>query len=480
MFNGTFYSEYGKDSILLSSTEQSSALKNILKYSNNTIIFEWVATFYEEESATEYSYLLDGFDEDWSKWSSETKYVYTNLREGTYTFKVRSKNKYDIEGNTASYEFTILPPWYRTIVAYIAYILLIGGILFFVVKWYTRKLKRENLRLEKIVDERTKELRLKNVELEQSNEEIEAQRDEIELQRDVVIDKNKLIEEKNESINASIQYASRIQRAILPPVNPLDTNFSNNFILYLPRDIVSGDFYWLRQHGTRIFIVAADCTGHGVPGAFMSMLGISLLNEIVDKNPEIEAFDVLNKLRDNVIKSLHQREEHTNTQDGMDLSLIIFDKSNNEVSFAGANNPLILIRQKDIDYHSATKELEERNFKVIEDEKVNLIEFKADKMPIGIYIKDNISFKQHKFIAEKGDTMYILSDGFPDQFGGEKAQKFMIKRFKQLLIDISDNNLDKQKEILEKTFKDWLNHFQPNSTKTFKQVDDVVILSVKI
>lgn len=480
LFNGTFYSNYGKDTVLYPSVTQSKNLINQLKFAENTIIFEWAATFYEDESSNEFSYLLDGFDKNWSKWSNETKYVFTNLPEGTYTFKVKSRNKYGKEGSEASYKFVILPPWYRTFVAYLFYIILTLITVFFVVKWYTRKLKRENIRLEKIVDERTKEIQLKNAELLQSNEEIEAQRDEIEAQRDVVLLKNQEIEEKNESINASIQYASRIQRAILPPINPLDANFAENFILYMPRDIVSGDFYWLRQQDNKVYVVAADCTGHGVPGAFMSMLGISLLNEIVDKNSGIEAFDVLNKLRNNVIKSLHQREEHTTSQDGMDLSLIVFDKLTNEVSFSAANNPLVLVREKSINIQSAIEGLGPKGYKIMESEDANLVEIRADKMPIGIYVKDNVSFSQHKFIAQKGDTMYIFSDGFPDQFGGTKNQKFMIKRLKQIFLDINKNPLSEQKLILKTKFNEWVNHIQPNSNKIYNQTDDVIILSVKV
>ncbi len=477
LFNGTFYSEYGKDSILKTSLNQHPDFYNILEYKNNTIIFEWAATFYEDEKSNKFSYKLDGFDDQWSKWTSETKYVFTNLPEGEYIFYVKAKNKYGIESSVASYKFTILPPWYRTIFAYIAYILLSIILILLIIKWYTRKLKRENIRLEKIVAERTKEIRLKNAELQQQKEEIETQRDEIEAQRDLLLDKNQEIEEKNENINASILYASRIQRAILPPKKAIDDNFSDNFILFLPRDIVSGDFFWFREQNNSVYVVAADCTGHGVPGAFMSMLGVSLLNEIVEKNPGIEADSLLNKLRDNVIKSLHQKQQHTTTQDGMDLSLIIFDKIKNEITFAGANNPLLIVRNKKISYKPIIENLKSKQYRVLEHHKANLVEIKADKMPIGIYIKDDIPFKKYKFKPQKDDVLYILSDGFPDQFGGEKGQKYMIKNLKKRFIELYDKPLNQQNEILKKAFFEWINY---SDDKTYNQTDDVIILAVKI
>ncbi len=479
LFAGTFFN-FNQDSIAVSSLTQNTTSPIELDYKLNTIIFEWSAPFFEDENAIEYSFMLQGMDNNWSKWTKETKYVFTNLNEGDYVFKVKARNKYGVESSVASYSFSILPPWYRTIWAYIAYGLLLLLSIYLIVKWYTRKLKRENIRLEKIVAERTKEIRQKNAELEQQKEEIIAQAEELEIQRDLLLKKNEQIEEKNRNISASIHYASRIQSAILPPTTPFEEFFSDYFILYKPRDIVSGDFYWLRRYGNRIFVVAADCTGHGVPGAFMSMLGISLLNEIVDRNPDIDAGNLLNKLRDNVIKSLHQKEEHTSTKDGMDLTLFIFDKDKQEVNFAAANNPLILVRKKDLDIAEAYEGLGKREFKVMEGETANLVDFKPDKMPIGIHITDNKPFRQHSFKVYSGDNLYMLSDGFPDQFGGSEGQKFMIKRLKQVFLELYPTKMSEQKEILDEIFIKWINEPAKDTNEPHKQIDDVLILGVKI
>ncbi len=477
LFYGTFYSLNDKnDSILIPSVIQNDEYKNILKYNCNTIIFEWSASFFEDEFSNEYSYFLEGFDKDWSKWTKETKFVFTNLPEGDYIFRVKSKNKYGIEGTEATYSFTILPPWYRTIIAFIFYIIFTALAVFLIVKWYTRKLKKENIRLENMVLDRTAEIRQKNAELEQQKEEIEAQRDEIEAQRDVLVEKNREIEEKSQNINASIHYASRIQRAILPPLTPIESAFSEYFILYMPRDIVSGDFYWFRENKQRFYFVAADCTGHGVPGAFMSMLGVSLLNEIIEKYPNYEAFEILNLLRKNIIKSLHQKDEHAKTQDGMDLALIIYNAENNEVMYSGANNPLVLVRDK----NNSIEEFSVLDCKSNENENAFLFEFKADKMPIGVHLKDEVSFTQIKFKALKNDTFYIFSDGYPDQFGGEKGQKFMIRNLKQLFINLYNTHLNEQQKILKDKFFEWIETPNVKTNKTYKQIDDVLIVAVKI
>jgi len=221
--------------------------------------------------------------------------------------------------------------------------------------------------------------------------------------------RNKLITEQKKEITDSIQYASRIQNAILPPAELIDRFLPERFIIYRPRDIVSGDFYWLTEKDNRIIVMIADCTGHGVPGAFMSMLGVAFLNEIVSKNRKLTAGDILDQLRSQVIHSLHQTGREGENQDGMDVALLILDRNNMSVEFAGANNPLFIYRNSE------------------------LIELKSDKMPIGIHTRVNQPFTNHSEKLKKGDMLYAFTDGFPDQFGGPDGKKFMIKNFKKIL-----------------------------------------------
>lgn len=272
-----------------------------------------------------------------------------------------------------------------------------------------------------------------NFMLEEQNIEIKHQRDQIFQQKQEITD--------------SIHYASRIQNALLPPEKLLN-KLSDHFILYMPRDIVSGDYYWMTQKDGKTVILAADCTGHGVPGAFMSMLGISFMNEIVNKSDMTQPNEILNKLRDNVVNSLHQTGEEGEAQDGMDLSLCVINNDKSKLQFAGAYNPLFLIR----------------------DDK--LIEYKADKMPIGIYKEKEDSFTNHEIDIREGDTLYMFSDGYEDQFGGPSAKKFMAKRFKELLLSIYKNPMKEQKGILDTTLKEWKGGID--------QIDDILVMGFRI
>jgi serine phosphatase RsbU (regulator of sigma subunit) len=284
--------------------------------------------------------------------------------------------------------------------------------------------------------------KMSNIVLQAKNKEILAQKEEIETQRDI------LAKQKQE-ITDSIHYASRIQAAVLPPKEFINKILPENyFILYKPRDIVSGDFFWITQKGNKTIITVADCTGHGVPGAFMSMLGISFLNEIVNANNVIDANEILNELRDHVIKALHQTGETGENKDGMDIALCVIDFDTNKLHFSGAYNPLYMVRNNE------------------------LLHFKADKMPIGIFFKGNQPFTNQEIDIEKGDTFYVFSDGYVDQFGGDNNSKFKSKQFKQLLIDIQKETMANQKNILDKTIEEWKGKND--------QIDDILVMGIKL
>ncbi len=221
-----------------------------------------------------------------------------------------------------------------------------------------------------------------------------------------------------------------------------------HFILFKPRDIVSGDFYWTTRKENKLIIAAADCTGHGVPGAFMSMLGIASLSEIVNKNREEKASEILNKLRDNVKATLSQTSEANSAKDGMDIALCVIDYDTMTIQYAGAYNPLIIIRDN------------------------GMIQYKADRMPIGVYLREKDSFTNHEIEVKKNDIIYMYSDGYVDQFGGEKGQKFSSKKFKELLLEIHNEPLIKQEELLNDKFFEWKG--QSN------QIDDVLVFGGKI
>jgi serine phosphatase RsbU (regulator of sigma subunit) len=461
LFNGTFYEK--RDSIIYISLEQNDKLKPELLYKNNQLTFEYSALFYEQEENTEYSFRLLGLNNDsWSAWKKENKFPFTNLSPGSYRFEVKAKNIYGKESNISSYEFTILPPWYMTIWAYLLFLILAIGFIWLIVRLNVRRLKKDKERLERIVKERTAEIRMKNAELEQQKEEILAQRDEIEAQRDHVMEQKEQIEvqhnmilEQTKSITDSIHYASRIQEALLPPEEILNEVLPEHFILYKPRDIVSGDFYWASTKNNRTIIVAADCTGHGVPGAFMSMLGISFLNEIINKFERLQANQILNELKESVKKSLRQTGKDHEAKDGMDMALCIIDLEKMEMEFSGAYNSLLLIRDNE------------------------MIKYDADRMPVGIYVKDRGSFTNHVIQMKKGDNYYIFSDGYPDQFGGASGSKLMIKRFKKLLLENHQLPANEQKEKLDKFLNEWQS-YKDEDGKKYRQLDDILVIGMKI
>jgi serine phosphatase RsbU (regulator of sigma subunit) len=233
----------------------------------------------------------------------------------------------------------------------------------------------------------------------------------------------------------------------LPDLRYLYKIFPESFVLFKPRDIVSGDFYWFARKGERIAVTAADCTGHGVPGAFMSMLGISFLNEIVSKNIPY-ANTILNRLRENVMKALHQTGEVSENKDGMDIALCVFDLAEMKLEYSGAFNPLYLVRDG------------------------KLIETRGDKMPIGINAIAEKSFTNHIISLEKGDMIYLFSDGYPDQFGGKDDKKFKYSNLKKLLLKNSNKSPAIQKRELERSFISWKSDYE--------QVDDVLIIGIKI
>jgi len=263
------------------------------------------------------------------------------------------------------------------------------------------------------------------------------------------------LKKKNKDITDSIQYARRIQSAILPHEEVIKYLLPKHFILYKPRNIVSGDFYWLTHKRGEIIFVVADCTGHGVPGAFMSMLGSTLLNDVLNSIETLKANLILNELRDQVILRLRQTGKESETKDGMDISLCLLNKDNNKLQFAGACNPLYMIRSG------------------------KLTEIKADKMPIGISPKAGKPFTNHEIKVRKDDTFYLFSDGIIDQFGGDQGKKYLSTRFQQLLVRIQDKIMYDQKQILEHELNDWMGMTGMYPHK-YEQVDDIIVMGIRI
>ncbi|PLX12939.1 MAG: hypothetical protein C0594_01875, partial [Marinilabiliales bacterium] len=296
----------------------------------------------------------------------------------------------------------------------------------------------------------------RNAAIIQQKEEIESQRDEIQAQRDTVTKQKEEIELIHEEVSQSIDYATRIQSSILPEQKVLNNFMENHFVIFMPKDKVSGDFYWWAHIEDHTVITVADCTGHGVPGAFMSMLGVSFLREIVTKEYITHPGVILRKLRKEIIKSLKQSGELGSQKDGMDMSLVSLDHKEGNHMWAGANNPLYLIKNN-------------------EQSEVSFMEIKGDKMPIAIYERME-RFTTHELKLEKGDRLYLFSDGYPDQFGGTKGKKYKYKAFKKLITETVSLSMDAQCEKMENELHSWMFDYGKN----YEQIDDITVLGIEL
>jgi serine phosphatase RsbU (regulator of sigma subunit)/ligand-binding sensor domain-containing protein len=448
----------------LFSLEEGTETNRKMPFSNNSLQFAFTAPYYPIVGTVKFRSFLQGFDRDTTEWTTENYRQFTNLPDKKYKLTVEAKNEYGKTIGQSVRYFEILTPVYRRWWAILIYVVLLGIAVKLFFDYRMKAAEKEKNALEATVRERTEEI-------EKSKEEIEAQRDMAYKQRKEIID--------------SINYAQRIQRAVLPSDEAIDEMLGDHFVFFKPYEIVSGDFFWMKKIKNYVAVAAADCTGHGVPGAFMSMLGSSFLNELVTSRSLDNAAEILNRLRYKIKKSLHQEGKFEEQKDGMDISFYLLDSETLELQFSGAYNPLYIIRHKDklskedyetfennqsIKIFSNTAEKADPFIKKIELDYV-LIELKANRQPIGIYIKET-DFTNTLFKLKKGDTLYNFSDGFVDQFGGETGSKFKTKRFKELLLSVQKKTLEEQKRILEQTFYRW----KGNQA----QIDDVIIIGYRV
>jgi len=392
-----------------------------LNYLENAIIFDYTSICLSDPQAVVYKTMLEGAHKDWQPETKQTAESFSGLPPGKYTFKLIAKNSAGVwNKEPVEFSFVIKPPFWKSIWFY-AIVVLIGlTIILVYIKMRERQLIKEKRVLEEKVEERTIEISKKNKELE-------------------VYNKN---------VTGSIKYAKRIQDAMLPDEDYLKSILPEHFILYKPRDIVSGDYYWASKKEDQLIVAAVDCTGHGVPGAFMSMLGITLLDEIVNKKNITDTAEILNQMRKAVIKSLKQRGMRGETQDGMDIALCSINTKTLEAQFSGAYNPIYLVRNDE------------------------LTRYKGNRMPIGIYYKKASQFTSETIQLEQNDHIYLFTDGFIDQFNEYSGEKLMTKNFKRYLLKSQHLPMKSQRKYLEEKFADWKGKID--------QVDDILVLGLKI
>ncbi len=386
-----------------------------LSYRQNSLIFDYRCITLNPD-AVQYQIMLEGIDIDWRPPGTQTQVNYPSLPPKKYTFFVKARNSDGVwNDQPVSLSFQIKPPFYMTWWFILSCIAALFGLIFTYIKVREKALVRENRVLEDKVRARTAE---------------------------VVAQKEELAQ-KNKDITDSIRYAKRIQFAILPPRSP----FPDTFIMFKPKDIVSGDFYWFTEVEGREYIAVVDCTGHGVPGAFMSIIGHNSLNKIVNQYGILEPGKILSQLNREVVETLHHTSDDGDVYDGMDLSLIAFDRKKMKISYSGAYNSMYLVREG------------------------KLNEVKADRQPIGLAGGEEKTFQTQVVEVKKNDMVYLFSDGYADQFGGEKLKKFKSRNMKQLLEKIADQPVKKQRDILDKSIEQWRGDVE--------QIDDILVIGRK-
>ncbi len=394
----------------------------VLPFDPYKLRIEFVGLSYSDPEAVKYQYKLEGYDPDWSDVTDQRYAVYSRVEDGVYEFKVRSftqDGKYEEE--PVGFSIRIKPPiWKRW--WFITLMVLLGlAIIVSIIKYRERKQKEFQEYLEQKLDERTRE----------------------------VVEQKEEIEIKNRDITDSINYAQRIQTSILPPIKKLQLSFSGSFIFYQPRDIVSGDFYWFdKVSDDRFVIVCADSTGHGVPGAFMSMIGTTLIKDICISQKAQSPGEILTMLDEQLSNILNQND-NAQSNDGMDIMVIEIDNNTMELRYASAMRPMILYKNGEQLY------------------------IKGSRSSIGgQYDKESKDFIDKTIQLNKGDLIYMFSDGYPDQFGGPLGKKFKMVRLKNLLKDIHKKPMEEQYEYVKSTFNLW--------REEYDQVDDVLFMGIKL
>ncbi len=397
----------------------------VLPYDQNHLTFNFIGVSLTIPEKVRYRFVLEGLDKEWHDPTTLNEITYTNLSHGEYIFKVIASNETGLWNTTpVEFAFRITPPFWKTwlFFSFLTATILVG--LYQVIKWRESRFKRKQSELEDLVKSRTYEL-----------------------------------DKKNRDITESINYAQRIQEAALPPLEWVEKLLPEHFIIYQPRDIVSGDFYWINAPSTsevgrsgEIIIAAVDCTGHGVPGAFMSIVASNLLNQAVLDDEKTKPSEILDHVNQGLEKALRKTEQKRVT-DGMDLALIKLNLNTKKLEYAGAVNPLWILRE--------TKEGAE------------ILVINADRFSIGLQRKTSeFSFKNNLVKLQENDRLFIFTDGLIDQFGGETGEKFKSRRFKELLIATRDLSMSEQKKRILQTIEQWQGGFE--------QVDDMLVIGIQI
>ncbi|BDD10260.1 hypothetical protein FUAX_26920 [Fulvitalea axinellae] len=425
-----------EDTLYLNGIDQQ---KHVFPYSQNSIAFDYSAPTYHLHDKVSYYCKLEGFDESWVNRGNAHRIEYMNLFEGKYTFQVMAVDAIGRVSPVQSFSFGIDPPYFRTGWAYLVYGISFLALILGSVKWYNHRLMRDNERLELMVSRRT-------FQLEKKRKILESQKYDLAEKSDALEKANKRIVAGNKEIRESLTYASYLQKAFIPDIKRLRDSFADAFVLHLPKQQVSGDFYWLAKEGGKHFLAVLDCTGHGVPGAFMSIIGNNLLEEIIRVNGETSVDNILSEL-DRRLKEKFALNDKT-FEDGMEIGLCRWDPEINELRYAGARIKLSYFADGELQV------------------------LKGDRRSIGERHRGHEVFTEHVLKIDKPTSLYLYTDGFRDQFGGPRSKKFLDKRLRKVLSEIQDLPMEEQENTLMRTFIDW--------KQEESQVDDVLVLGFQL
>lgn len=426
-----------------------------LTHDQNHLTFDYQGVSHSNKEPLVYYHKMVGMDTNFVGTTSKSA-TYSNLEPGEYTFKVFAQDENENQSRVIECSFTIAPPYWETW-WFISLMIIIGGSsLYSGYQWRVRALKERQLQLESEVESATLEIRNQKAEIEESHAELS---------------------EAHREITDSIAYAKRIQGAILPPLKLVKEYLNESFVLYKPKDVVAGDFYWMQPEDGTTYFAAADCTGHGVPGAMVSVVCNNALNRSVKEFGLKKPGEILDKTRELVITEFEKSEEEV--KDGMDIALVSLkldkeggrgaeDESVRKIEFAGAHNPLWLVRKGEFD---SSKLPEGSRISTSEDGSYQLAEIKANKQPIGQF-DEPLPYTTHQIELKAGDSLYIFSDGYVDQFGGEKGKKFKSLNFKNLILSIQEQDMEAQRKSIDEAFEGWRGELE--------QIDDVCVIGVRV
>ena len=421
----------------------------------DNISLDFIGIDLSAPNKVKYKWFLEGYSKSWSTPTSRNFLNFTNLTNKKYKLKLLSSSGNDLwNKNPFIIPFEIKTPFWKSLWFILLLIATVTLVTYLGVKWKINQLIKKQKILELKIQEATQIIEEEKLLIEEQNTQIFKQKD--------------LLEEQHREIKQSIDYAQLIQEASLPEKKITDL-IPDSFLFYQPRDVVSGDFYWWREKDDFILFCIADSTGHGIPGAFISLIGTILSNEIFHSKKLLYPNQILDELNKTIQITLKQHLPNPKIKDGMDLSFCCFNKKLNKLYFSGANNPLWLVRKKDTELIN--------NGKIIppnytnNDSDSNLFEIKGDKQPIGLHAVKQHPFTLHEIEVKEGDELYLFTDGYADQFGGERNKKFMSKRFKHLLTLNNGLPMQKIKTLVDLNFTTWKGH---NA-----QVDDVCVVGIR-